>query len=81
MPIDIKACLSLDGSGSVVMAMLYTATYCTSDNKVAVRKAAILALEVLSNIREDSIDIEVSNIYQYTELCCIHSEMYFTVVL
>ena len=37
----------------------------SSDNKVAVRKAAIPALEVLSNIREDSIDIEVSNIYQY----------------
>ena len=36
----------------------------TSDNKVAVRKTAILALEVLSNIGEDSIDIEVS-IYQY----------------
>ena len=55
-------CVSLDGSGSVVMAMLRRRT---SDNKVAVRKAAIPALEVLSNIREDSIDIEVSNIYQY----------------
>ena len=55
------------------MAMLYTTTYCTSDNKVAVKKAAILALEVLSNIREDSIDIEVSYIYISTELCCIHA--------
>ena len=59
---SLHACVSLDGSGSVVMTMLRRRT---SDNKVAVRKAAILALEVLSNIREDSIDIEVSNIYQY----------------
>ena len=48
----------------------------TSDNKVAVRKVAILALEVLSNIRKDSIDIELS--YAVSTLRYV---LYFTVVL
>ena len=48
----------------------------TSDNKVAVRKAAILALEVLSNIREDSIDIEVSNIISVLSYATVSTVRY-----